>query len=326
MKPVIEEAVIGLLNLKPTDVPSSMVIADLGCSNGPNALALVTTAVDALLHRFARQHNQAPLELRLLLNDLPDNDFNDVAKRLVLFQQSTQSSGVVLTGGIVPGSFYKRLFPSNSLDLVLSSNSLHWVSEAPEDLKSDRIPLYDDDEGLRRARRHLVIQAYSRQFSKDFTLFLSLRAQELVPGGRMVISIAGSRAYQCGTLWDIVNVPLNDMASRQSLVSREMLDCFYVPLYAPSDLELRKIIQDEGSFEINKMQLHEMELSLIAPNTIAYAFRAVFEPMIVQHFGLSGDVMDEFVRTLEQHLVQGSPQLTYLLGDTVSVCISLTRF
>ena len=116
--------------MKSTDVPNSMVIADLGCSAGPNALALVSTAVDAVLHHHhAAQHDQGPLEIRVLLNDLPDNDFNDVAKRLVSFQQSTQSSGLLLTAGIVPGSFYKRLFPSNFLDLVVSSNSLHWISE-----------------------------------------------------------------------------------------------------------------------------------------------------------------------------------------------------
>ena len=129
MKPAIEEAVIGSLNLKSTDVPNSMVIADLGCSAGPNALALVSSAVDAVLHHRHAANDQGSLEIRVLLNDLPDNDFNDVAKRLVSFQQSTQSSGLLLTAGIVPGSFYKRLFPSNFLDLVVSSNSLHWISE-----------------------------------------------------------------------------------------------------------------------------------------------------------------------------------------------------
>ena len=131
MKPAIEGAVMGLLSWKSTDVPNSMVIADLGCAAGPNALALVSTAVDAaaLHHRHAEQHDQGPLEVHVLLNDLPDNDFNDVAKRLVSFQQSTESSGLLLTACIVPGSFYKRLFPNNFLDLIASSNSLHWLSE-----------------------------------------------------------------------------------------------------------------------------------------------------------------------------------------------------
>ncbi|CAL5007701.1 unnamed protein product [Urochloa decumbens] len=324
IKPVIEEVVIGLLQWKSTGAPSTMVIADLGCSSGPNALALVSTAVNALLHHHAAQHHQAPPELRVLLNDLPNNDFNDVAKRLVSFQQSTQSSGMVMTAGIVPGSFYKRLFPNNFLDLVVSSNTLHWISEAPEDLKNSMIPLYDEDEGLRRARRPLVIQAYREQYRKDFNIFLKLRAQELVPGGRMVASMLGSRPNQCIAPWDFITIPLNDMASR-GLISREMLDCFYVPMYGPSDMELQAIIQDEGSFEINKMHVHELEKSLFVPNTMAHAMRAVFEPMIVQHFGLSRDVMDEFVRTLEQQLIPGSPHHNFLLGDRVLVSVSLTR-
>ncbi|CAL5003409.1 unnamed protein product [Urochloa decumbens] len=324
IKPVIEEAITGLLNLKSTGVPSSMVIADLGCSSGPNALALVSTVVNAVLHHNASQHEHAPQVLRVLLNDLPDNDFNDVAKRLVSFQQSAQSSGLVLTSGIVPGSFYKRLFPNNFVDLVVSSNSLHWISEAPEDLKNNMIPLYDEDEELRQTRRLLVIQAYRDQFRKDFTLFLKLRAQELVPGGRMVVSMVGSHHYECVAPWDFVTIALNDMASK-GLISREMLDCFYVPMYGPSDMELHEVIQDEGSFEINKMHVHEVDKSLMAPNTVAHSIRAVFEPMIVEHFGLNSDVMDEFVRTLEQRLTPGSPHHTYLVGGTVIVSVSLAK-
>ena len=76
------------------------------------------------------------------------------------------------------------------------------------------IPMYDEDEGLRRARHPLVIQAYREQFRKDFTLLLKLRAQELVSGGRMVVSVMGTRDYLCITPWDTIIIPLNDMASR----------------------------------------------------------------------------------------------------------------
>jgi jasmonate O-methyltransferase len=64
----------------------------------------------------------------VLLNDLPDNDFSSVAKRLVAFQEDAASFGPVFTA-IVPGSFYKRPFISSSLHLVLASNSVHWLSE-----------------------------------------------------------------------------------------------------------------------------------------------------------------------------------------------------
>ena len=104
-----------------------------------------------------------------------------------------------------------------------------------------------------------------------------------------------------------------------------MLDCFYLPMYGPTDVELREIIQDEGSFEINEMQVHQVVKSLTEPNELARAMRAVSEPMIVQHFGLSSDVMDELVRISEQYMSPGSPHYSYLVGDRVVVSASLTR-
>ena len=38
-----------------------------------------------------------------------------------------------------------------------------------------------------------------------------------------------------------------------------MLDCFYIPMHRPSDVEIREIIEDEGSFELNKMEVHEVQ-------------------------------------------------------------------
>ena len=117
-----------------TPLPRSMVIADLGCSCGPSALTLVSAAVDAI-HRQCLELQQPPPELSLLLNDLPSNDFNTTVKHLVAFQERKNidrgehgSSPFVMTS-IVPGSFYGRLFTTGSVHLVLSSNSLHWLSK-----------------------------------------------------------------------------------------------------------------------------------------------------------------------------------------------------
>lgn len=78
--------------------------------------------------------------------------------------------------------------------------------------------MYDCDDSLRQARRPLVLEAYARQFRKDLTLFLNLRAQELVPGGQMVISLPGycssDSTRQPNLPWDGVAFMLNDMASR----------------------------------------------------------------------------------------------------------------
>ena len=79
MKPLIEAAVIDLCPGTSTLLPTKMVIVDLGCSSGPNAIALVSIAVEAI-HNHCHQFLQPPPEVSVLLNDLPDNDFNMVVK------------------------------------------------------------------------------------------------------------------------------------------------------------------------------------------------------------------------------------------------------
>jgi jasmonate O-methyltransferase len=126
MKSLIEAAVIDICSSSNnTSLPGKIMIADLGCSSGPNALELVSTAVEAI-HSHCLQLQQSPPEVCVVLNDLPDNDFNTVVKSLVTLRGSNKH--VVVTG-VAPGSFYERLFTSDSLHLVCSSNSLHWLSK-----------------------------------------------------------------------------------------------------------------------------------------------------------------------------------------------------
>jgi jasmonate O-methyltransferase len=87
--------------------------------------------------------------------------------------------------------------------------------------------MYDCDDDLRRARNALVLDAYSRQFRKDFVQFLTVRAQELVPGGRMVFSLFGRCSDDPASMgthaWGFVALALNDMVSR---VSWFLHECF----------------------------------------------------------------------------------------------------
>jgi jasmonate O-methyltransferase len=106
-------------------LPAQMLIADLGCSSGPNALELVSVAAEAI-NRHCDKLQQPPPEVCLFLNDLPGNDFNIVVKSLHTLRQRSSST---VTTGVIPGSFYERLFTTGSMHLFCSSNSLHWLSE-----------------------------------------------------------------------------------------------------------------------------------------------------------------------------------------------------
>jgi jasmonate O-methyltransferase len=125
MKPSIEMAINALCNTTTNLLPLQMMVADLGCSSGPNALELVSVAVEAIISH-SDQFQQPPPEVCVFLNDLPDNDFNTVVQSMVTLHE--RYSPVVMTG-VIPWSFYKRLFTSGSMHLFCSSNSLHWLSE-----------------------------------------------------------------------------------------------------------------------------------------------------------------------------------------------------
>lgn len=303
MKSLIEAAIIDICSNTNSSFPGKFLIADLGCSAGPNALELVSTAVETI--RIHCLHFQKPPpEVCVLLNDLPGNDFNTVVKSLVTLRRSNMP--LVVTG-VAPGSFYERLFTSHSLHLVCSSNSLHWLSKAPEDLAQNHIPAYDIDEDARRERLPMVFEAYAKQFRKDFAVFLELRAKELVQGGRMVVSLIGRRSDVIATKFSylarILAQILRVMVS-EGVIDKTKYDSFYVPIYPPSSEELRKIIQEEGSFSIMEMRVHDprtdMDSVLSTPSSFSNLLRALFEPILVQQFG---DVMDEFVSTAERHWI-----------------------
>lgn len=338
MKPQIEEAIMKLCG-NSTPLPRSMVIADLGCSCGPSALTLVSAAVDAI-HLQCLELREPPPELSLLLNDLPSNDFNTTVKHLVAFQERKNIDKVehgfspfVMTS-IVPGSFYGRLFTTGSVHLVLSSNSLHWLSEVPEDLLKNGIPMYHSNEQLWQKTRPVVLDAYSRQFRKDLLLFLECRAQEMVPGGRLIVSLTGTQSPASASdgsaqqTWEFIARILDDMASR-GVLDKKKLKALYIPLYAPSEKEVKEIIEEQGSFSINELQVHDsmagVNKAVISPKMIAYGLRAGFEPIIQDHFGSSRELMDEFVNTAEKLMSQALSENELAKNPRVFLALSLER-
>lgn len=127
--PVLVQAVLDFCD---TNLPERVNIADLGCSSGPNTLFAVTELTSIIYKRCSQLGRSAP-EFCVFLNDLPGNDFNTVFKSFPAFQEKMRAKngpdfGPCYISG-VPGSFYGRLFPSNSLHFVHSASSLHWLSQ-----------------------------------------------------------------------------------------------------------------------------------------------------------------------------------------------------
>ncbi|KAI4330344.1 hypothetical protein MLD38_028642 [Melastoma candidum] len=113
----------------------------------------------------------------------------------------------------VPGSFYGRLFPTKSLQFVHSANSLHWLSKVPEGLEDNMENIY-----IARTSPPNVLNAYYKQFCEDFRRFLDCRAEELVSGGGMVLSLTGRKSSdhskgECYSIWEPLASALSKMVS-----------------------------------------------------------------------------------------------------------------
>ncbi|KAI3693861.1 hypothetical protein L1987_76816 [Smallanthus sonchifolius] len=128
---VLNEAINGIAN-QLNGFPRCFKIADLGCSSGPNTLFVVTNIIDKV-HDACLENNYQVPQFQVFLNDLFDNDFNTVFRSLPTFYMKMKEEKGDICGPcyiyVVPGSFYGRLFPNESIHLFHSSYSVHWLSQ-----------------------------------------------------------------------------------------------------------------------------------------------------------------------------------------------------
>nr|XP_043637750.1 probable jasmonic acid carboxyl methyltransferase 2 [Erigeron canadensis] len=291
--------------------PDSMDVADLGCSSGPNSLTAISEII-RIVDAASDQLRRPVPELKVFLNDLPGNDFNNVFKSLPeLYDKVKNDYGIEETCYVsgLPGSFYGRLFPTNSLHFVHSSSSLHWLSQVPLGLEP-KVGFHLNKEKIYISKRSStsVIEAYQQQFHEDFSLFLRSRAKEMVMNGRMVLSFMGRgsidpRADKAGFQWELLGRALMSMAI-DGLIKKEKIDSFNVPYYAPCAEEIQLQVEKEGSFIINSIEAFEIQwddvdlsgLKESCGNFLSKTYRAVAEPMLDSHFHLGPEMMEELFR------------------------------
>ncbi|KAK3021250.1 hypothetical protein RJ639_047522, partial [Escallonia herrerae] len=291
-------------------------IADLGCSSGPNTLLVVSNIIDTVYDLCHEKNHKTP-EFHASLNDLPQNDFNTIFKSLPAFYEKLRKKkgdklGPCFISG-VPGSFYSRLFPSKSLHLVYSSNSLHWLSQVPEGVEINKGNIY-----VAKTSPLFVFDAYLKQFQRDFTTFLQTRAEEVKPDGRMVLaflgrSITDPTSNDCCCLWDPLAKSLHDMVA-EGLVEEVDIDSFNLPIYTPCKDEVKAIIQTEGSFSLSRLENFEVNWDVSegdddkhfdknrSGEMVARSIRAVIEPVIACHFGYV--IMDRLFARYAKHVAE----------------------
>ncbi|XP_039118707.1 S-adenosyl-L-methionine:benzoic acid/salicylic acid carboxyl methyltransferase 3-like [Dioscorea cayenensis subsp. rotundata] len=256
-------------------------------------------------------------EIMFLLNDLPGNDFNTIFRSLSFYEKKVkeENGNRVLPYFVagVPGSFYGRLFPRNSLHFAHSSYCLMWLSQVPVGIENGGVNINQGNIYISRTSPPIVLKLYVEQFKRDFSSFLKCRSQELVNGGQMILSFLGrkssdpSKAELCH-FYDLVADALNSMV-QEGLLEEEKVNTFNMPLYAASKEEVQQVIQSEGSFYIEQMQILESNWdpfddsdddkvfdNVMSGHNVAKYKRAVLEPLLVRHFGEQAFVDQVFAR------------------------------
>nr|WAU46224.1 S-adenosyl-methionine 4-1-methyl-2-pyrrolidinyl-3-oxobutanic acid methyltransferase [Erythroxylum coca] len=330
-KPISEEAIT---NLYCNILPTTLTIADLGCSSGPNTLFAVSELIKVVQKLCQRLGHQGP-EYQVFLNDLPGNDFNSIFKSLSGFQEELNKQVETRIGPCFfngsPGSFYGRLFPSNSLHFVHSSSSLMWLSQVPEGLEGNKWNIY-----MASTSPPSVINAYQDQFQKDFSLFLKCRSEEMIAGGRMTLTFEGRksedpRSKECCYIWELLAMALKEMIL-EGMMEEEKLDSFNIPQYTPSPLEVKTQVEKEGSFDIDRLEVSEVnwnaytdELNLTDAfkdfgYSVAKSMRVVTEPLLVNHFGeaIIDEIFSRYKVIVADHMEEEKSQF-------VNVVVSLTK-
>ena len=170
--PFLDEALDSVTKLQ----ANVLDIQDLGCSAGSNAVEYARI----LMQMLRAKGDLRPV--RYVFSDLPSNDFPSLMKRLSAAPHLQPDKNVFPFAQAQ--DFYKACSPKSSVHLSLSLITMHWLSQAPtatvdeEDLQLQ--PYLSANEPGCPSTIHSLWQRHAHQ---DLKLFLSLRAQELFPGG-----------------------------------------------------------------------------------------------------------------------------------------------
>ncbi|WZZ62577.1 hypothetical protein YC2023_062684 [Brassica napus] len=192
--------------------PNYIKVAELGCSSGQNTFLAISEIINTI-NVLCQNSNQNPPEIDCCLNDLPENDFN--------------------TFKFVP--FFNK-------EIMMTNQASCFVYGAPENLENNKENAYISNSSPQSAYK-----AYLNQFQRDFSMFLTLRSEEIVSNGRMVLTFIGRNTLNsdqfyrdCCHIWTLLS---------KSLVSKPKLDAFNMPFYDPNEQELKEVIQNEDSMQ-----------------------------------------------------------------------------
>jgi hypothetical protein len=167
--PFLKKAV-GEVLIDPEDRP--VVVADYG-SQGKNSPAPMRIAIEKLRPRLSPGRPIFVFHI-----DQPSNDFNTLFEVLNADPDSYAIDEPNVFHCVIGRSFCENVLPPNSVHLGWCSYAAGWLGRIPM-LISGQIRVHRGTDAERAE--------VQRQAVQDWETFLSLRASELRPGGRLVV-------------------------------------------------------------------------------------------------------------------------------------------
>jgi hypothetical protein len=246
-------------------------IVDYGCSEGKNSITVVGASIDAVRALRPSEH------FFIVHEDLPANNFNRLMSQLynsssdnlaTIYGATSECPVFIYASG---GSFYSRVVPDSFVHLGISSSSVHWTTSRPQ-IKSH----------IFQAGATATEQArYAETAGDDWRLFLENRARELVPGGKLVVTMAAritsandsieglnprqAETFSAQSIAQLLNDVLIEMV-KERLVGRDTFEQFALPIYCRSREEIISPIRDffEQQFHIDHFNLEWVQCPLHA--------------------------------------------------------------
>ncbi len=239
-----------------------VTLADFGCSEGHNSIAVMQRAVDTLLPRTKRP-------LQTIHSDLPTNDFSSLFRSLRSGEGSVYGSDRVFSAA-VGGSMYDQLLPPRSVLAATTFNAIAFFSRRPV----ESLPGYIFPNGPSAVRNNGSVSdedraTFARQAKDDLDRFLEVRARELVPGGKLLVQVFGanSEARTCDGLYDLLNDAVLAFVAKGE-ISRETYERYYQPVYMRSLEELTAPLEDVDNsasrlFAMDRSMTYEVHVPFV---------------------------------------------------------------
>ncbi|XP_055957930.1 uncharacterized protein LOC126823794 isoform X2 [Patella vulgata] len=234
-------------------------VAEYGAADGSISMELMTDIISVVRSKCGINK-----EIHVMYEDLPENDFNSLYKRIHGIIPNPRSylldhENVYVTS--TGTNFYKQCFPSNSVDLALSFSATQWLSKT--------VYLYDHVYPYFTQHKDEKDTA-TKQAADDWVLFLKNRTKELKPGGWGVFATLGGRD---ATLEEPVCVALQDgliaadkiwkiLFDRGIITKAELKQGTYAFCFR-SPCELEEPIRNSIELQNMGLKLHEIRLDAL---------------------------------------------------------------